>query len=321
MYCRRTKINIAHAIAMRMPSDHFPIAARRHRLRRISLWTAAALYTAALPYMILGFRAIDQHFSPQIAANVPLFIIILLAVFYAIACVRKNMAVRGVIILAASGLIVFFVMRFESNPNKYIHIPEYILMTWILYQALVLDYKGRGIMLLILICATMLGIVDELLQGIHPQRTFGWKDMIIDTASSFIGILTLMGVKRREPEDWLWLGRLKHFKLFLAAILCGALTAIPMCIYLFDVQVEGSFANIYPRWLLTLNGLFTAATAALIVFFCSHRHRPDRPTSTTDVNLSIHHTTALLWVMCPLAILFSMHALVVWVAVAGKEFR
>jgi hypothetical protein len=38
------------------------------------------------------------------------------------------MAARGLIVLAVSGIIVMFVMNFETNANKHIHVPEYILM-------------------------------------------------------------------------------------------------------------------------------------------------------------------------------------------------
>ena len=303
-----------------MPADHLDIFTRRQQLQRISWWAAVVLYTAALPYVILVFRGINQLFSPQIATNVPLILIILLALFYAIVCVKHDSAIRCILILAVSALIVFFIMKFETNTNKYIHIPEYVLITWLLFQALALDYKGRGIFLLILICATMLGIVDEILQGIHLQRTYGWKDMIIDGAASFIGILTLMSIKRRSNGDWIWLGHLKQFMGYLAIILFGALTAVAMCVYLFDVQEQGRFWDVYPRWLLTLNGIFTATAVASVVFFWRNRQRSVRFTNGTNTNASSNETTALLWVMCPLVILISMHALVIWVAAAGLEF-
>ena len=133
-----------------MQSDHIAVAPNRRHLQRISLWITVALYTAALPYVILVFRAIEQHFSPQIAGNIPLFIITFLAVLYAGVCLKKKAAARCVIILAAGAVVVFLIMKFETNANKYIHIPEYVLMTWILYQALAVYYKGSSIYCLFL---------------------------------------------------------------------------------------------------------------------------------------------------------------------------
>ena len=212
-------------------------------------------------------------------------------------------------------------MNFETNPNKYIHIPEYVLMTWILYQALASDYKGRGIFLLIFTCAAMLGIVDEILQGIHPQRTYGWKDMIIDTASGFIGVLMLVGLKKTSRGDWTWIHQLRHFKSFLAAMLFGAATAVPMCTYLFDVQDQGTFWSVYPRRLLVGNALFLAASAVGCVFHWFGRQRSGIFIAKTEPVALKSYTTALLWAICPLAILICMQGLVMWVAVAGINFK
>jgi len=304
-----------------MPPEKTAIAKNSQHLYRIILWVTVILYTAALPYVILVYRAITGHFSAKTAGIVPLFIIILLAVAYAITGVRVKRIGRCIIILAVSAVIVFNIMAFEANANKHIHIPEYVLMTWLLYQAMVIDYKGRGIFLLVFICASMLGVVDEILQGIHPLRTYGWKDMIIDASSSLIGILTLMGIKYPLRGDWSWIGHLKHFKSLVAAILLGIPTTVFMCIYLFAVQARGNFDNVYPDWLLGGNGLFLAWTAAAI-FFCWHRRtRSGKFRAKTDPNTVDKRASALLWVICPLVILISMNLMVMWVAVAGLEFK
>jgi VanZ family protein len=290
-------------------------------LHRIILWVTVMLYTASLPYVILVFQAITRHFSAKTAGNVPLFIILLLAVVYIIACIKVKKVARGIIILAISAVIVSIIMTVEANPNKYIHIPEYVLMAWLLYQALAIDYKGRGILLLVFLCAAMLGVVDELLQGIHPQRTYGWKDMINNAASSLIGILTLMGAKCRIEGDWAWIDHLKDYKAVLGAIFFGGLTAVLTGIYLLEVQVRGSFHKVYPSWLLAGNGLFLASAAAAIFFFWRHRQESGKLRPELESGTRNNRTTALLWVMSPLAILISINLLVVWVAVAGFEFR
>ena len=290
-------------------------------MRRIVLWGTVILYTAALPYVILAFRAITRHFSAGTAGNVPLSIIITMAVPYAIMAARRKGFGRCIIILAVSAVIVFSVTAFEDNANKYIHIPEYVLMTWLLYLAMIVDYKGRGILLLVFICASMLGVVDELLQGIHPQRSYGWKDMIIDAAASFIGILTLTGVTDRLPGDWSWIGHLKHYKALVAAILAGVPTTLFMCIYLFAVQARASFDNVYPGWLAAGNALFLTSTAAAVIFYWHHRPRSGKFMPGIHPDTVDYRTTARLWVIFPLVILVSMNLLVIGVAAGGWEFR
>lgn len=290
-------------------------------MRRIVLWGTVILYTAALPYVILVFRAITRHFSAGTAGNVPLSIIITMAVPYAIMAVSRKGFGRCIIILAVSAVIVFSVTAFEDNANKYIHIPEYVLMTWLLYLAMIVDYKGRGILLLVFICASMLGVVDELLQGIHPQRSYGWKDMIIDAAASFIGILTLTGVTDRLEGDWSWTGYLKHYKAFIAAIVVGTPATLFMCIYLFAVQAQASFDNVYPGWLAAGNALFLTSTAAAVIFYWHHRPRSGKFMPRIHPDTVDYRTTTRLWIIFPLVILVSMNLLVIGVAAGGWEFR
>jgi hypothetical protein len=290
-------------------------------LRRFGLWSAVVLYTAGLPYVIFVYRSLVNLFSPQIAGRVPVFIIIALAAIYAGSCMAKKMTPRGLIVLAVSGIIVILVMNFETNANKHIHIPEYILLSWILYRALALDYSGSGILLLVFICAVMLGVVDEIMQGIHPQRTYGGTDMIIDAAGSLIGCLSLKGLKQPPTGDWNWYGYLKQFRGTLAVISFGAITAVFMCRALFKVMNKGILFNGYPRWLLAGNGLFVAACLALIGFH--RRRRLNYSTSGPETKPAAFgiHPTAMLWVICPMMILLIMHALVLGAAVAGIDFK
>jgi len=297
-------------------------AEKRRLLQRIIWWISVAVYTAVLPCVILVFNAINRYFSSEITANVSHIIMIILGVFYTIISVRKKKATQCLIILGIGALIVLSILKFETNPNKYIHIPEYVLMTWLLYQALAIDYKGRGIFLLIFVCAALLGIVDEILQGIHPQRTYGWKDMIIDTASGFIGVLMLIGLKKKSSlDDWTWIRQSRQFKGFLMAILFGVATAVPMCTYLFDVQDQGTFGSAYPGSLLAANGLFLATSGLAFVFHWLGRQRSDRFIAKTEPDTPDSQATALLWVMCPLVILICMQGLVMWTAVAGINFK
>lgn len=280
-----------------------------------------ALYTFALPFVILPFRAIEQNLSPQTVARIPLLIIAVLAACYSVVCIRHKAAAQCLITLAAGALVVLGVVAFEDNANKYIHIPEYIIMAWLLYSALDVDYKGSGILLMVFLCALMLGIVDELLQGIHPQRTYGWQDIVINSAASFIGILSLLGIKAPPVKSWAWTRYLRHFRGALGVLLVGAAAAVPMAVYLFDVQAQGNFINAYPRWLLATNSIFIAAGAALIIFHGCRKSRYVPAASEIDRITLNNHITAMLWVICPLSILLGMHALVVGAALAGIKFR
>ncbi len=285
-------------------------------------WAAVALYTAALPYVILVFQALERHFPATITARLPLLITVLLAAVYTIVCVQQKIAIRCLGILAVSALIVFTIVMAEPNGNKHIHIPQYVLMTWLLYWALATDYKGRGLLLLIFTCAAMLGFVDELMQGIHPQRSYGWSDMVIDAAAAFIGVLMLMGMTGSAVQKrWVWAGRWRDYRGSLMLILLSGATAAVMGVRLFDVQRQGAFSPSYPGWLLIGNGLSLGGAVAVIIYYWNRGRVFAVSATETDPVADDDQGTIRRWIFSLLAILAVMHALVLWAVVAGLNFK
>ncbi|UCD33646.1 MAG: VanZ family protein [Desulfobacterales bacterium] len=289
-------------------------------LQRIMLWTLVAAYTIALPHAIIIYRSIEKHFSTYVAGKVPLVIIILLGIAYLASSVLLKRGTGYVLFLIPSTLIVYAIIVLEPNPNKHIHIPEYIILCWMLYQALVLDYKGKGIFLLVFICAIMLGIFDEIEQGIYPGRFYGSEDMVINTASCIIGILTLIGLRPGPSGDWSWVGCLKKYKASLAAIIFGLTGSAVTCAYLFHVQAMMDFWETYPLWLSGWNVIFLVLGSTIIISFWQCHHMQDRLKDQKESNPSDMEATARLWVLSPMVILLVIHALVVFVGVSGLSF-
>ena len=288
---------------------------------RLFFWLLVTVYTICLPYVIFVFRALNRNFSKEIAAKVPFGIILCFAAVYLILGIKNKRLPASLLAMAVSGIIIYIIMMFQPNVNKHIHIPEYLVMCWLLFKALSIDYEGSGIFLLIFICASMLGVVDELLQGIHPQRFYGWSDMLVNAASSLIGVLALAALKPSSTSQWAWVKHLKRYRGSLAVILLGSCTAVLMCQYLFELKESDTFWNAYPRWLFGLNGAFlVCAMSAVIYNWRRLRLLGHRPAGKTGEPASVV-VTAHLWILCPLVLLTVMHALVVWVGVAGHGFK
>ena len=169
---------------------------------RVLLWTLVAVYTFLLPYLIVVYNAIVKHFSAAIAGKVPITIIIVMGVVFSIVVLVLKKNIKPLILLIPCAIIAWILISLEPNPNKYIHIPEYVVMSWILFEAISIDYKGRGIFYLEFICSASLGAVDEMMQGILPGRFYGWRDMIMNSAATVIGVLTLVSLKTTQAGDW-----------------------------------------------------------------------------------------------------------------------
>ena len=286
---------------------------------RVLLWTLVAVYTFVLPYLIVVYNAIVKHFSTAIAGKVPITIIIVLGVVFSIVVLSLKKNIKTLILLIPCAIIAWVLISLEPNPNKYIHIPEYVVMSWVLFEALSLDYKGRGVFLLVFICGASLGVVDELIQGMLPGRFYGWRGMIMNSAATVIGVLTLIGLRTTPAGGWTWIGCLKQYKKALGITLIGTAGAALMCISLFDVKANGTFEGSYPGWLLVWSGLFLI-TGLVVILFPGYFYMPDRTANYNGSSPSEHVVTARLWILCPLVILIIMHGLVVFTAVKGLTF-
>jgi hypothetical protein len=284
-------------------------------------WILVALYTFILPDFYIIYSNIVKFIGQNAAGKVPILIVAFLGIAYVVAVLVSQKSLKNLLFLVPCGVIAFLIMTLVSNPNKHIHIPEYVLMTWLLYAALSKDYKGKGLFILILIIASLLGVVDELEQGIHPARFYGLSDMLVNCSSALVGIFTIMGLKKMTAANWSWTTRLKDFSGLLGLNLFGLVGAIIMCITLFQVQAKLDFWSVYPTWLWIWNILFLILTPVVIILHIknqreNHQIKRDKKVTT----LPEPGKTAQLWVFPLLVILFYMHALVLYVSISGVKF-
>jgi hypothetical protein len=283
-------------------------------------WVLIAIYTFILPDAILVYRKIVSLFGQDAAGKVPLIGAGILALAYIFILFALKRSWKNLLYLIPCGLIAFVIFTSEPNPNKHIHIPEYVLMAWLLYWVLFRDIKGREIFLLVFLLASLLGLVDELEQGIHPSRFYGASDMLVNTASALVGVLTIMGLTNARRSNWGWFKGLKKMKYLAWMAGLGLFLVILMYIYLFRVQADQEFWGTYPIWLWVGNILYLLGTMILgIQYFRKVKtKRPSRSRQPEDEVIA--EKQARLWAMPLLIILFYMQVLLVYISIAGVEF-
>jgi VanZ family protein len=282
-------------------------------------WMLIAVYTFILPDAILVYQKIVSVFGQAAAGKVPLVAAGILGVVYIVFLYKLKRDWKNLLFFVPCGLIALAIFTLEPNPNKHIHIPEYVLMTWLLYWVLSKDIHGREIFLLIFICAALLGVTDEIEQGIHPARFYGASDMLVNASSALIGMFTIMGLARQSRSNWEWLNALKKMKGLVWLTGLGLIFVFLMCFHLFRVQADNEFWGIYPTWLWAGNVIFLLLTfAGLIRYYTNLRIKKKRQVAKQIAEPGIE---ARLWVVPLLVILFYMQALMVLVSVSGIVFK
>lgn len=288
---------------------------------KVVLWILVAVYTYVLPDARVVYNAIVQAVGKDAAGKIPFVIVVIVGVAYMAAILVSHRSWKNLLFLVPCGVIAFVIIKLVDNPNKHIHIPEYVLMAWLLYTVLSMDYKGKGLLILVFVYASLLGVVDELEQGINPIRFYGSSDMLVNSASALIGVFTIMGLKKMTGTDWAWTARLLEIKSFLGLALFGAAGAAIMCSTLFQVQLEGKFWGVYPGWLLLWNYLYVLWVPALAFYRGALPENLRSAEGVKDPALPPEAVTARLWIIPLVVILLYMHALVIYIAGSGVKFN
>jgi len=288
---------------------------------KIILWLLIAVYTYNLPNARVVYNFLVETIGQELTGKVPLVLVAATGIIYTALLLVSRRSLKNLLFLIPCGIIAYMIITLEPNPNKHIHIPEYVLMTWLLFAVMSMDYKTSDLFILIFILTSLLGVVDELEQGVHPARFYGWSDMLVNSASAVIGVFTIMGLKTLKAPDYSWLKYYKKNSLVVWLLAFGFLTTVLMCISLFRVQEAEVFFGVYPTWLLVMNGLFTLG-AFITLYLKAIEPRSSNPEQRSDGETMEKNITriAALWFVPLLVVFIYMNSLVFYVAISGTEF-
>ncbi len=288
---------------------------------KIFLWLLIVVYTYNLPNARVVYNFLVETIGQELTGKIPLVLVAATGFIYAALLLLSRRSLKNLLFLIPCGIIAYMIITLEPNPNKHIHIPEYVLMAWLLFAVLSLDYKTADIFILIFVLTSLLGVVDELEQGVHPARFYGWSDMLVNSASALIGVLTIMGLKSLKAPDYGWLRYFRQNWVIVWLLAFGLLTSVLMCFFLFRVQEAGVFTGVYPTWLLFFNIIFVVSAFYAIYFSLK---KPDNQKIKVKGEKVVPNEDsqkiARLWMIPSLAILLYMNLLLFYVAISGSEF-
>ena len=198
-------------------------------------------FVLALPHAIILYRAATDLLSKNNVGRIPLVIFLFFLVSivsYAQYSNGLRTAKRFIPLIILSFVIWISVSIFEPNSNKYIHIPEYMFLSGLLFLALAVDYEGSGIFFLVFILTSLLGVVDEMQQGLYPDRYYGWKDMVINSAGALLGVIMIKTLTIQPTRDWMWVRDIVRQKLLSVVLFSGLGGTLFTGIMLWAIKVD-----------------------------------------------------------------------------------
>mgnify|MGYP000464329935 CR=1 FL=1 len=155
------------------------------------IWYAvAALLVALYVNMFALWRGLS-HLVGDAAVNVPYAVTLSVLACLGVAAVRtahSRPRTRWAIVLLALICAGIGLLATDPDfPSKRIHVPQYIALALVVRRGLCSRLSGWPLTILGWAITVVLGCHDELVQGFHPQRTFGLVDVLTNAWGAAAG--------------------------------------------------------------------------------------------------------------------------------------
>jgi len=171
--------------------------------RSPAIWKSFALYLLAC-LTVIGFvnlyslyRIVAKSLGKGVFFYAPLILppVLLVLIFIILRPRLQRQNIRISYVLA--GLLLLGAGLMVPDPGiavKRIHVTEYLLLALLIRYTMARHLSGLPLLVFSCLATTILGIHDEFLQGIHPLRTYGLKDMLVNCLGACGGNLLWHGM-------------------------------------------------------------------------------------------------------------------------------
>jgi len=182
------------------------------RTRALIWYAIAAVLVVLYVNMFAVWRGVSALMGDA-AGNVPYAVtLVVLACLGAVAVRTARIRKRTEWLIVAVALICMVAGLLATDPefpSKRIHVPQYIALALVVRRGLSTRISGWPLTLSGWVITLVLGCHDELIQGFHPQRTFGLVDVLTDAWGAAAGSLLAQGFGWMEsgrpngaPPSW-----------------------------------------------------------------------------------------------------------------------
>lgn len=177
---------------------------------QLALYTACCFLVVVFVHLYGLFSLFNRLLPTPVIAVVPIAAVLSVLVFLPrfLKARANGRKVHWPWVLAGVLLCIFALTIPDGRyPVKRIHVLEYMALSCLVRYAMSWRLHGGALLFFSVLASMAFGIHDELLQGIHPQRTYGLRDISVNAVASLGGGLIWHGGalfgrqnKRQLPE-------------------------------------------------------------------------------------------------------------------------
>lgn len=165
-------------------------------------WLYACIWSllifATVPVARVMQAYVREHWGRDLFLyGVVLIIVLLLIVsLQLIKAKRTATAMNYVWLISIATVFIIYTIQLRGNPEEAAHFVQYGILSILIYRALTHRISDYGIYYIALLLTISIGIIDEGLQWLMPERVWGLKDIRLDAVAAALALLGLaMGLK------------------------------------------------------------------------------------------------------------------------------
>jgi hypothetical protein len=157
---------------------------KKDKKKRVLAWLWVALSSLAIFLVVPMARTIQKFVSSHwgrflfgyavLAATAAAFLSLVYVLVFRLKIRRAS---NYVWLTAVAFLYIYFTLRLWRTPEQAVHFLEYGLLGYFLFRALSLSIRDRSIYATAFLCGTLVGIFDEGLQWMIPNRYWDFGDV------------------------------------------------------------------------------------------------------------------------------------------------
>lgn len=152
-----------------------------------------------------AWQLIGTVISPDQRDAVPFLVVgvmfLLFATFFVVGVRTRRVSISWRwLALTLVAVVVGLASTDPAFPAKRIHVPQYLFLAGVLSLSIRAEARTRWTLFFVFLATTLYGVHDEFLQGLHPLRTFGFRDMITNTCGAAAGVFLVQALTIRRTS-------------------------------------------------------------------------------------------------------------------------
>jgi hypothetical protein len=178
---------------------------KKDKRKRVLAWLWVALCSLAIFLVVPIARTIQRFVSSRwgrslfgyavLASTAAVFLSLVYVLVFRLKIRRAS---NYVWLTAVAFLYIYFTLKLWRTPEQAVHFLEYGLLGYFLFRALSLSIRDRSIYAAAFLCGTLVGIVDEVLQWMIPNRYWDFGDVGLNALA--VGLFQVAVWKGINPK-------------------------------------------------------------------------------------------------------------------------